>query len=226
MVPKKHIVKAAICIAKACFLGILRTLVGFTAPFVVPIVLLFVKKEDGTLPRWVRWDDNNISINGDGWARKLEDGTWETVRVPGVTNCVPYSDPSYTGDAYYAPGHSPHSFWARYVWLGLRNRCSKLSEILGYDMTPEVDADREFWGDPKTSSDMPSYEGWWLSRAGGAYHFYMVKRLGSKLIRINMGYKVWLENVFKVKTANVVFIPFSQKDWKEPVQTATEDNGA
>ena len=77
---------------------------GMLAPIVMLFVLPFVKKEADRLPKLFWFWDSNISINGDGWAKQRPDGTW-----------VPYGHESYTGDAYYAKGHHPRSFWARYV---------------------------------------------------------------------------------------------------------------
>ncbi len=59
------------------------------APIVMLFVLPFVKREADHLPKLFWFWNNNISINGDGWARKREDGTWETIRVRGVPNCIP-----------------------------------------------------------------------------------------------------------------------------------------
>ena len=49
-----------------------------------------------------------------------------------------HSDPRYGGDCYYARGHHPRSFWARYVWVGLRNRASQLSKDLGEPVTEQL----------------------------------------------------------------------------------------
>lgn len=105
-----------------------------TAPLVMLFVLPFVKRSAGSLPRaFAKWD-NNVSLNGDG-AAVYRDGAWLDLRsgaqpLPGE-HVYSYDDPLYAGTAYYAPGHHPRSFWARYVWVGLRNRASQLSVDLG-----------------------------------------------------------------------------------------------
>lgn len=165
------------------------------APIVMLFVLPFVKKEADRLPKLFWFWGNNVSINGDGWARKLEDGTWETVRVMGVENCIPYTNPGYTGDAYYAKGHHPRSFWARYIWLGWRNRASKFAESMG---VPFDDNDRQQWygrgqtQGPNRESGDRAVRGWALYRSGSHYQFYSVyQAFGSICCRTNWGFKVW-----------------------------------
>ena len=146
------------------------------------------------MPKLFWFWDNNISINGDGWAKQSPDGTWETIRVGGVPNCVPYGHESYTGDAYYAKGHHPRSFWARYVWLGWRNRASKLAEKLGVVVTPELNADRQKWGTEGVNrmAGPTAVRGWSLFRMGSHYQLYAVYDLAFTLcFRFNWGFKVW-----------------------------------
>lgn len=164
------------------------------APIVMLFVLPFVKREADYLPKVFWFWDNNISINGDGWAKQSPDGTWETIRVRGVPNCVPYGHESYTGDAYYAKGHHPRSFWARYVWLGWRNRASKLAEKLGVVVTPELNADRQKWGTEGVNrmAGPTAVRGWSLFRMGSHYQLYAVYDLAFTLcFRFNWGFKVW-----------------------------------
>ena len=152
------------------------------APIVMLFVLPFVKKEADRLPKLFWFWDNNISINGDGWG-KNPDGTW-----------VPYGHESYTGDAYYAKGHHPRSFWARYVWLGWRNRASKLAEKLGIVVTPELNADRQKWGTEGVNrkAGPTAVRGWSLFRMGSHYQLYAVYDLAFTLcFRFNWGFKVW-----------------------------------
>ena len=156
---------------------------GMLAPIVMLFVLPFVKKEADRLPKLFWFWDNNISINGDGWAKQSPDGTW-----------VPYGHESYTGDAYYAKGHHPRSFWARYVWLGWRNRASKLAEKLGIVVTPELNADRQKWGTEGVNrkAGPTAVRGWSLFRMGSHYQLYAVYDLAFTLcFRFNWGFKVW-----------------------------------
>lgn len=168
--------------------GLLVFIPDLLAPVIVPIALLFTKREDNHLPALFTWWDNDVSINGDR---------------------PEYSDPSYEGVTYYADAH-PRSFWARFVWLGWRNRASKLSKILGYKKKPGQEP-REHYGDSRTNRD---HEGTVLYRAGNTFQFYFVKRIfGSHCIRVNYGHKVWdVTNVDPIGL--VVNISFSVLRWK------------
>jgi len=98
------------------------------APFVLFLPLLRLPREADDLPDSLAYWRNNVSINGDGWGWfNNETGQWVQCSAekepPGVT-AVRYGDPAYGGDAYYAPGHHPRSWYARWVWLALRNVAS------------------------------------------------------------------------------------------------------
>jgi len=183
-----------------------------TAPLVVAIALLFTRRDAEHLPRlFSRWD-NDASLNGDGWGQWV-DGKWvravegQHLDVPWVS----YSDPAYTGDAYYAPGHDPRSYWARYVWLGWRNRASKLSRDLGV-MARKADI-------ALLSGDMAigtRQTGHFLLRHGDAYHYKSVHRIGRFVLIRSLGFK--LEIRYKMQAAEgqvaAVLIPVSIKAWK------------
>lgn len=158
--------------------------VSLLAPLVVPIALLATSRDDNELPGIFRWWDNDVSINGD--------------QAEGA-------------ETYYAPGRDRRSFWARYVWLGLRNRASRLAQDLGHEWQPGEQADREHWGDPLTGRD---HSGWTVNRCADVYQLYICQRLSSKLcLRINYGYKVWA-GYDQRQRANVVNITFSVLSWK------------
>lgn len=67
-VPSNEIDAAVKNLRKGCLKGFPIALIGFLAPIVVGFVLLFrfVKREDNEMPKWCRWFDNNVSMNGDG----------------------------------------------------------------------------------------------------------------------------------------------------------------
>lgn len=162
---------------------------SLSAPFVVPFILLFTKWEDNELPKWARWYDNDVSINGDK--------PW-------------YWEPTYTGWAYYAQAH-PRSFWARYVWLGWRNRASRLALDMGYAYKAGEYGMSAHWGDPLTNRN---HEGHVINRRGPLWQAYMVKRLGKKLcLRINCGYKIWSNDGDGRPVAMPVFVAFSILSW-------------
>lgn len=92
------------------------------APFVVPFLLLFTKSEDDRLKIGDSLWGNDASINGD-------------IRLPNSWELRPISnnlsDEEEISLCYWAKGHHPRSFYARFVWLGLRNRASALSQRMG-----------------------------------------------------------------------------------------------
>lgn len=111
---------------------------------------------------------------------------------------------------YWAPGHHPRSKWARYVWLGLRNRASLCAQDLGYKYAEgENKAPREVWGDITIGRDK---EGWNVNRLNDLYQICIIKRLGPVCIRINYGYKIWFKGNDDPAAA-VVNISFSLISW-------------
>jgi hypothetical protein len=113
-------------------------LYDLSAPLVMLLVLPFVPRSADKLPRAFRKWDNDVSMNGDGWGWQDSDGQWYDTRVrpaPEGKLAIAHSDPAYGGDCYYAKGHHPRSFWARYIWLGWRNRASLMSLELGEQVT-------------------------------------------------------------------------------------------
>ena len=113
-------------------------LYDLSAPLVMLLVLPFVPRSADHLPRLFRNWDNDVSMNGDGHGWQDEGGAWHDARItpaPEGALLVSHSDPAYGGDCYYAKGHHPRSFWARYIWLGWRNRASLMSLELGEPVT-------------------------------------------------------------------------------------------
>ena len=165
-----------------------------SAPIVMLLVLPFVKREADRLPKaFAKWD-NNESLNGDGEVVRRGDG-WVNLRDIGWTpepgeQVIRYDDPLYDGDAYYAKGHHPRSFWARYVWVGLRNRASMLSVKLGRDVTarPVVVS-----GDPTIHRHGPY--GHFVLRHGDTFHYKSIRAFGPFALTRSYGYK--LEIPFK-----------------------------
>ena len=101
---------------------------------------------------------------------------------------VTYDDPRYEGDAYYAKGHHPRSFWARYVWVGLRNRATKLALDLGRKVEAPINV---ISGSLDISTSKPGH---FLLQSGDTYHyktFEPVSLFGKRLMRIrSYGYKL------------------------------------
>lgn len=165
-----------------------------SAPLVTLIALMFTPRSADRLPKWAsRWD-NNVSLNGDGhgW-QDPETGEWFDTRVkpaPEGVTLVSHNDPAYGGDCYYARGHHPRSFRARYAWVGLRNRASMLSVKLGRDVTarPVVVS-----GDPTIHRHGPY--GHFVLRHGDTFHYKSLRAFGPFALTRSYGYK--LEIPFK-----------------------------
>lgn len=160
-----------------------------TAPLVTAVALLLTPRSANHLPRWARKWDNNVSLNGDGEV-VLRDGQWVNLRDIGWMpqhgeRVYTYDDPAYTGDAYYAKGHHPRSWWARWVWVGLRNRASQLSKDLGEPVTERPVC---ISGNPDIHRNGPY--GHFLLKSGNCYHYKSINRWhGLALIR-SYGYKL------------------------------------
>lgn len=211
-VPAVHRRAAALSFLHASVRGLAMLPADVLAPVVVPFALLGTKREAKGLPRWARWWDNDVSINGDGWAVQ-RGGAWVRINSerdlqPGDGRVYSYDDADYPGDAYYAPGHHPTSFYARWVWLGLRNRASALAIRLGHpaDNGKPVDV----WGDHATGR---GHAGWVLRHHNGAYQLHATRQAGPLCLRTNYGHKVdfthWGRPVMPV-----VCIAISALSWK------------
>lgn len=176
---------AVACMLGAWIRGMLILPADLLAPVVTPFALLFTGWEADRLPKLFRWWDNDVSLNGD----VRQQGLW-------ALEFVPIADtPEARAMCYWAPGHHPRSFYARWIWIGLRNRASRLAQIVG---TAE-DGDQYKVIDGNAS----------LTRVGSAWCFYWVKQLGPVLIRIKYGYKV--PRIPGWDRAPVVTIGFSMK---------------
>lgn len=208
--PVRQAARASFADAKKRSAGVL--FYDLSAPIVMALVVLFLSRDANKMPRAFRKWDNEVSMNGDGWAVK-RNGEWVRLTdapLPGEAP-VSYSDPAYDGDAYYASGHHPRSAWARYVWLGWRNRASAASAEAGIEITPEMIARHEYFGDIQTSK---SHEGVLLRRIDQHFQLYSCKKLGPLCIRTNYGFKLGNSVAFNRSPAMVVTIAFSVLSWK------------
>ena len=181
---------ALLCFDQAAAADQKTALYDVTAPLVMLLVLPFVKRGADRLPRAFRRWDNNVSINGDGEA-VLRGGQWINLRDIGWTpepgeRVYTYDDPAYNGDAYYAKGHHPRSFWARWVWVGWRNRASKMSLEMG-----EYVGERPIVGfaDPAELAGR-SRDGYYLLRHGNLYQWRQYERRGPIVLTRNLGFKL------------------------------------
>ncbi len=191
-----------------------------TAPIVMLLVLPFVKRSANRLPRlFAKWN-NNVSLNGDG-AAVFRGGQWIDLRssaqaLPGE-HVYTYDDPLYAGTAYYSKGHHPRSLWARYVWVGLRNRASQLSVDLGTDV-----AARPVLISGSLDINRHDKPGHFLLKDGASYHFKSIQPtriLGLRCAVIrSCGYKLEIALMRPPGAYGrvaAVAIGYSLKRWKD-----------
>lgn len=164
-VPNKGAI--ARCFGVAWLRNLLTLLPDLLAPVVVPAALLFTKPEADHLPRLFWWWDNDASINGDNRVA----GSWDLAPIS-----ADLSNQSEIALCYWAKGHHPRSFYARWVWLGLRNRASALSQALGTD----VDGLAARW----------SGATWTIHRVGDVFRYFELLPVGPVTIRMHCGFKV------------------------------------
>lgn len=173
----------------------------WTAPLVMAWVVPRLAWDAEALPaRYAKWD-NDISINGDPWPwAQRADGSWY--------RHAPLEDtPEARAQCYWAEGHHPRSRWARYVWLGWRNKASKLAKDLG----APIGAPIAFWGDENVGRAHP---GVCVYRMGDHWQIMAVEKKGPFIVRRNVGWKI--NNVLHNQhtTANVTWITWSLLKWK------------
>ena len=192
-IPEYHKLAAILCMDRAREADRSTRLYDLTAPIVMLFVLPWVKREANALPKLFGKWDNNISLNGDSggvlvdgkWIDYHDVQDWEAVQG---NLMVTYDDPRYEGDAYYAKGHHPRSFWARYVWVGLRNRATKLALDLGKPVDQPIEV---VSGSLDISTSNPGH---FLLRCGDTYHYKSIqhfKLFGRTFARIrSYGYKL------------------------------------
>jgi hypothetical protein len=171
------------------------------APFVMAKVVPKLAWDAEHLPAEYAAYDNERGLNGDssGWV-------FDPVLGYEVPAKAPIADTAEArATCYYAKGNHPRSAAARYIWLGRRNRASKLAHDLG----PERSQDLEQWGDYDTSGDNP---GILVRRMGDHYEIFATEHCGPFVIRTRYGYKIG--NTVGPRPsarAMVVTIPFSVK---------------
>lgn len=182
------------CFIEAYFKTLIVLPFDLLSPIIVAIALLFTKWENDKLPKLFWMWDNDASINGDVRTDDPADGNqgWNLKTVP-VENI-----PEAVDMCYWAKGHHPRSFYARWVWLGLRNRASALSEYMGTSISGDLEITKE--------------ANWSLHRISNTYRYYEIIPIGSFVIRVHCGYKI--PKIPGELKAPVVSIGFSLKKIK------------
>lgn len=154
-------------------------------------------------PKWWYKYDNNVTVNGDK-AMWLAD----PVTGVGVMQPCPLEDNEEARSyCYYAKGHHPRSKWARWIWMGIRNRASALAGDFGIDVTNIHEV--KTWGDTSISR---SREGVCLYKYGNYYQLISYKKWWKFCIRRNYGYKISNAVTFGERAA-ITKIGFSLLGW-------------
>ena len=176
------------------------------APIIVPIALLFTKWEDEKLPKLFALWDNDASINGDKRTDDPNDGRngWNLKFVP-----LEKDSEEAINMCYWAQGHHPRSFYARWVWLGLRNRASNASVMLGKQ--PDYTQELKIYGDPATEN---GHSGWRLAVLGNLVRFYVCRKIGPFCLRVHYGYKIGSPDGPYFGKVPFTAIAFSLLRWK------------
>ena len=192
--------------------ALIRFWLGLTAPIVWLFIAALLPRKAEQLPRWLRWYDNNISINGDRaeWAR-LDDGTY--VRQPAPDNDVVYADGKHLS---YWPPHSPRSFLPRWVFNGWRNRCAWLAKAWGQplqniayqDGLPVLAAQ---WGNPETGRQVMGIH---VVCAGGVWQLERTSPQWGGVRMETYGYEVLNANTID-RFATCAWTPWSWKGRKK-----------
>ena len=188
----------------------------FTAPIVMLFVVPFLKREAERLPKAFRKWDNNVSLNGDGngW-QDPDTGEWfdtRTKKAPEGVRLYSHQDLDYYGPVYYGwkvfQHLGPRHWINRYVWVGLRNRASKLSLDLGCKVEGEI---KLISGD--FTIGRRKHDGYFLLRNGDNFHYKSFKTAGPIVIIRSYGYKLEIaKNNFKESNQSAaVAIGFSFK---------------
>lgn len=173
------------------------------APFMLARIVRKLPWEAEKMPtRWAHYD-NEISLNGDHNPWQYDPAVKDFVRAPAPLN----DTPEIRAQCYYAKGHHPRSRWARYIWLGWRNRAS----LYAFELGPPAARDIEAWGDPGANN---GYSGITVWRMGMHWQIYVIKKWGPLCIRRNVGVKVSNVSKHGAERAMVVNIPFSLQRWK------------
>ncbi len=177
-----------------------------SAPIVMAWVCPQLEWEAEHLPHRYRHWDNEVSINGDraNWYFDEAEKAWKRHPVPyDKGNGLNFFGKPYN---YYAPKKlSPRHWFARYIWLGWRNRAS--AAYLEHDVyapKPEEIKDIQKW-EYRTEEEGIEILHW------NGYMQVFYQRHGKVIHRrANLGFK--LGNVNEItKKIRAVYTPFSFK---------------
>lgn len=130
--------------------------------------------------------------NPEAFEGRIVDQPWEMVHLqPQWIQSIWGSDKyGAEGNWFWNDDGKQDTFWKRFVWLAVRNPVSNLDRKIPWMKIYDIKgSDVSYIGD-KLVSDVKPTEGMqyaWYKQYGG---FRVVKRIGSKLMHIRIGYKL------------------------------------
>lgn len=194
---------------------------SLTAPLVMFFVLPFVKWKAENMPKLFWQWDNNINMNGDrrtyqdstvtyyhwGDKKMVTDNRWQDHDLKSeraIANC------------YWAKGHHPRSFWARWIWLGTRNRAKAFHQSMSKDV--DLSKEQVIYGtiyDGKNDNIAARFSnGLWQLHGNRTIVFKFLKwNFKIRLVQ-NFGYKINNAFVEQKTGAMPVYVSGSYKDWE------------
>lgn len=177
-----------------------------SAPIVMAWVCPQLEWEAEHLPHRYRYWDNEVSINGDraNWYFDEAEKAWKRHPIPyDKGNGLNFYGKPYN---YYAPKKlSPRHWFARYIWLGWRNRAAAYYAQFGVqEPTPDKIKEIQKWEYATEKERIEIYH------YNGSMQLIYHRKYGAFHVRANMGYK--LSNVNEITgKARPVYTPFSFK---------------
>lgn len=210
-VPAERHEEALACLESARKPALIRFWIGLTAPIVWLFLAAVLPRKAERLPGFLRWYDNNISINGDRSDWAVIDG--RKVRMPAPDVDVVHEDGQHVS---YWPPHSPRSFLPRLNFNGIRNRCGWLAKKWGKSLEhvafagdyPVLDAQ---WGNPDISREVMGIH---VACAGGVWQISRTGPLWGGVKTESYGFEVMNANTID-RFATCTWTPWSWKGRKK-----------
>lgn len=233
--PRRIKIKGSVSFMKSYLRGLVVFPFSMSAWFVVPIVLLFVKKGDDTLPGILEKLYGDINgLHGDNIWWKPDPETGQGVRFPCPDNPnelqvqLDGTTKTILECNYWLEGVFQRTYSSRLIWL-LRNRSTKLSLAVGREASSYEEYTLYGTNNPVGSEHPP---GWvllfykgdvdmngiiYLGKLFGKYPMCGRIRYGFKLGN-TMGPHVTVDYAHRYTRAEVINIAFSVKGYKGPIE--------
>ena len=191
-IPWRHKLRGCKSFANAALRGLLVLPPDLLAPVVVPFALRQIGWGAESLPRWARWWDNDVSINGDHQVPATLADTPEAAQRATTRRPPPAQLPCPLGVA----GPAQQGQCARRnAWPQAHARRSSGRGHLG------------------RRNHRQDKEGWCVRRNGPLYQLYIIRKIGPLCLRVHYGHKLNHARIWG-RPAMVVNISFSLVRWK------------